>query len=187
MIRGSGLKGLVSLDKKTKIHSINLIRPLLEFEKKDLEFISIKVFNFFVDDPSNKNTEFQRTRVRNMINEFKINGMDKNKFFLTLKNLKKSNLALMFYIDQNKELNSFLHKKKRELILKKNFFNHPYEIVLRSFADSLKLIGEKYYYSRGKKIDNILDKIDKNTLKKETLAGCVIKKVNQSVIISKEH
>ena len=73
------------------------------------------------------------------------------------------------------------------MILKKNFFNHPYEIVLRSFADSLKLIGEKYYYSRGKKIDNILDKIDKNTLKKETLAGCVIKKVNQSVIISKEH
>ena len=41
-------------------------------------------------------------------------------------------------------------------------------------------------YPRGKKIDFILDKIKRNTLKKETLAGCVIKKVNQTVIITKE-
>lgn len=34
MIRGSGLKGLISLEKKTIINSINLIRPLLDFEKK---------------------------------------------------------------------------------------------------------------------------------------------------------
>ena len=36
MIRGSGLKGLVSLEKNTKFASINLIRPLLGFEKKDM-------------------------------------------------------------------------------------------------------------------------------------------------------
>ena len=42
-------------------------------------------------------------------------------------------------------------------------------------------------FTRGKKIDLILEKIKKNTLKKETLAGCVIKKVNQTIIITKEH
>ena len=35
MLRGSGLKGLVSLGLKTKIGNINLIRPLLKFNKKD--------------------------------------------------------------------------------------------------------------------------------------------------------
>ena len=187
MIRGSGLKGLVSLEKRTKISSINLIRPLLNFEKKDLEFISSHVFNFFVKDPSNVNTIFQRIKIRNIISEFKKNGLDKNKLLLTLKNLKKSNQALKFYVEQNKELNSFLHKKNSELVLNENFFNHPYEVVFRSLTDSLKIIGGKYYFTRGKKIDYILNKIMKNTLKKETLAGCLVKKINQTVIITKEY
>jgi len=187
MIRGSGLKGLVSLEKKTKIETINLIRPLLYFEKKNLEFISTYVFNFFVKDPSNENTIFQRIKIRNMISELKKNGLDKDKLFLTLKNLKKSNQALKFYVEQNKELNSFLHERNRELVLNENFFNHPYEVVFRSLTDSLKIIGGKYYSTRGKKIDFILNKIMKNTLKKETLAGCLVKKINQTVIITKEY
>ena len=187
MIRGSGLKGLVSLEKKTKFASINLIRPLLDFEKKDLEFISNHVFNFFINDPSNENIKFQRIKIRKIINEFKYNGLDKDKLFLTLKNLRKSNQALTFYIEQNKKLNSFLYKNNRELILNENFFNHPHEVVFRSLSDYLKIVGDKYNFTRGKKIDFILDKIKKNTLKKETLAGCVIKKVNQTVIITKEH
>ena len=187
MIRGSGLKGLVSLEKNTKFASINLIRPLLDFKKNDLEFISNHVFNFFVNDPSNENTKFQRIKIRNIISQFKNNGLDKEKLFLTLKNLKKSNEALNFYVEQNKELNSFLYKKNKELVLNENFFNHPYEVVFRSLSDSLKIIGDKYNFSRGKKIDFILDKIKKNTLKKETLAGCVIKKTNQTVIITKEY
>ena len=186
MIRGSGLKGLISLEKKTNINSINLIRPLLDFEKKNLEFISNYVFNFFVNDPSNKNTFFQRIKIRNILSEFKKNGLEKDKLFLTLKNLKKTNKALIFYTEKNKELNSFFHKKNKELVLNKFFFTQPYEIIFRSLVDSLKLIGGKYYFSRGKKVDYILDKIKKNTLKKETLAGCIIKKVNQTVIITKE-
>tara|TARA_B100000700_G_scaffold93679_1_gene105710 strand:+ start:7956 stop:8981 length:1026 start_codon:yes stop_codon:yes gene_type:complete len=186
MIRGSGLKGLVSLEKKTNISSINLIRPLLDFEKKNLEFVSSYVFDFFVKDPSNENTVYQRIKIRNLIQEFKKKGLDKDKLLLTLKNLKKSNQALNFYVKKNKELNSFLDQKNRELVLNELFFSQPYEVVFRSLSDSLKIIGGKYNFTRGKKIDHILGKINKNSLKKETLAGCVLKKVNQTVIITKE-
>ena len=187
MIRGSGLKGLTSFQKKTTIDENNLIRPLLNFEKKDLEYISNHVFNFFVKDPSNKNIDFKRIKIRKIINEFKISGLKKDKLFLTLKNLKTSNKAIKFYTEQNKRVNSFLDKKNKKLILNDIFFNQPYEVVFRSFSDSLKVIGEKYFTARGKKIDNILKMIEKNTLKKETLAGCIVKKVNQTVIISKEY
>ena len=186
MIRGSGLKGLVSLEKKTTLGKINLIRPLLGFNKKDLEFISKHVFNFFIKDPSNENIKYMRIRIRKLINEFKSNGLDKDKLFLTLKNLKKSNQAISFYVERNKELNSFFYKDKKELVLNKNFFNHPYEVVFRSISDCIKLVGNKYNAARGKKIDYILEKIRYKNLKKETLGGCVIKKVNQTVIISKE-
>ena len=187
ILRGSGLRGLVSFGKKTKIKGIYLIRPLLEFQKKDLIFISSFVFNFFINDPSNENIKYLRTRIRNLIAEFKKDGLDKDKLFLTLKNLKRSDDAIIFYVQNNKKLNSFFNKKKGELILNKNFFDHPYDVVFRSFSDFIKLIGEKSNFVRGRKLDNILKKIQENNLRKETLGGCVIKKVNQTVILKKEH
>jgi tRNA(Ile)-lysidine synthase len=144
------------------------------------------VFNFFINDASNNDTKFTRIRIRKLINEFQNNGLDKAKLFLTLKNLKKSNHALSFYVEKNKKLNSFFYKEKKELVLNEFFFNHPYEVVFRSISDFIKLVGNKYNAVRGKKIDYILEKIRQNSLKKETLGGCVIKKVNQTVIISKE-
>ena len=88
---------------------------------------------------------------------------------------------------QNKKLNSFFDSTDRKLVLSKNFFLQPYEIVFRSFSDSITLIGKKYNAVRGKKIDNILDKIGKNTFKNETLGGCIIKKAHHTVVIHKEH
>ncbi len=186
MTRGSGLKGLTSLEKKTKIGSINLLRPLLDFEKENLEFISNYVFNFFVQDPSNENINYKRIKIRKIMSEFKTSGLEKQKLFLTLKNLKNANIALIFYVEQNKKINSSLDKKNKRLFLNELFFNQPYEILFRSFSDSLKVIGGKYFSARGKKIDKVLQKIKDNSLNKETLAGCIIKKVNHTVIITKE-
>ncbi len=186
MTRGSGLKGLTSLEKKTTISSINLIRPLLDFDKENLEFISKHVFNFFVQDPSNENINFKRIKIRKIMNEFKAVGLEKHKLFLTLKNLKNANNALIFYIEHNKKINSFFDKKNNQLLLNDSFFKQPHEILFRSFSDSLKTIGGKYFFARGKKIDKVLQKIRDNTLNKVTLAGCIIKKVNHTVIIRKE-
>ena len=63
MIRGSGLKGLVSLGESTQIQNINLIRPLIKFDKKDLLFISKFVFNFYVNDPSNYDPKYNRVKM----------------------------------------------------------------------------------------------------------------------------
>ena len=187
MIRGSGLKGLTSLGKKTQIDQINLIRPLIEFKKKDLKFISSHVFNFFVEDPSNENEKYTRIKIRNLIEKFNNIGLDKEKLFLTISNLKKSDEVINSYVEINKEKNSFFNLKKKELILNDDFFNQPYEIVFRSVSDSIKIIGKSYSPVRGKKIDNIIQKIKKEGFVRETLGGCVIKKVNQTVFLSKEY
>ena len=69
LVRGSGLKGLISLGKSTKYkdQNLNILRPLLDLEKNDLIHISKKVFNFFVKDPSNINEDYKRTRIRNLL------------------------------------------------------------------------------------------------------------------------
>ena len=187
MARGSGLKGLVSLGEKTQIQNINLIRPLIKFDKKDLLFLSKFIFNFYVDDPSNYDPKFNRIKIRNFISQLKSTGFDKKKFQLTLENLKRSDKTIRFYVERNKKINSTMSQKKNELILKRDFFDNSYEVVFRSLSDLIHFVGKKQNAVRGKKIDNILVKIKNKRLFKETLGGCVIKMVNQTVILTKEH
>ena len=53
-------------------------------------------------------------------------------------------------------------KEKNFILLNEVFFRQPYEVVFRSFSDSLKTIGGRYFSTRGKKkIDNILQMIKK--------------------------
>ena len=187
MVRGSGLKGLVSLGEVTRIHDINLLRPLIKFDKKDLLFISKFVFNFYVDDPSNYDTKFSRVKIRNFIDQLKSVGFNNKKLQLTIKNLKSSDETIRFYVEKNKKVNSRLSEKKKELVLQNEFFNNSYEVVFRSLSDLIHFIGKKHSPVRGKKIDNILNKIKNKRLFKETLGGCVIKMINHTVILTKEY
>ena len=187
ILRGSGLKGLISLSKKTKISNVNLLRPLCHLQKNDLIFVANKVFNFYVQDSSNEDEKFQRVKVRKFIKKLKLNGLGKKKFFNTLNNLNHSNDVVNFYVEENLKKNSYLIYKRDKLILNNSFFRQPYEIVFRAFSESLRIIGNKYYSARGKKISRIIDEIINNRLNKTTLGGCIVEKVNQSVIISKEH
>ena len=186
MARGSGLKGLVSLGTNTQIENINLIRPLIKFDKRDLIFLSKFIFNFYVDDPTNDDIKFNRIKVRNLIKEFKDFGLDKKKFQLTIENLKKSDQSIKFYVEKNKRENSNFNYRKNELILKENFFDNSHEVIFRSLSDLIHLVGKKPNFVRGKKIENILNKIKVQKLRKETLGGCVIKMVNHTVILTKE-
>ena len=187
LVRGSGLRGLISLDKKSKTGQIKLHRPLLDQKKSDLIFLSNKVFNFYVKDPSNEEDKFLRIKIRKLIFNLQKDGLDKNKLSMTIDNLKRSNNVIDFYVKENLEKNTSFSLKKNHLILNKEFFKQPYEVILRAFSDSIQFVGKKYYSARGKKLDRIIKDIENDRVYKSTLGGCVIEKVNQTVIISKEH
>tara|TARA_B100001121_G_scaffold304696_1_gene320663 strand:- start:607 stop:1635 length:1029 start_codon:yes stop_codon:yes gene_type:complete len=187
LLRGSGLKGLISLDKISKSGDKFLLRPLLNQTKDDLIFVSKKVFNFYINDPTNKDEKYLRIRLRRLIEELKKNGLDTKKFNKTIANLKNSNNVVNFYVDENLKKNSFYLNKKNKVLLNKEFFQQPYEVIFRAISDIIKLVGGKYYASRGKKLDNIIEEIEKNRFSRVTLGGCIIEKVNQTIIVRKEH
>ena len=187
IIRGSGLKGLISLNKQSKINEINLFRPLLNQKKDELIFLSKYVYNFFVEDPSNKDEKYLRIKIRNLLKELQNNGLDKKKFLLTINNLKYSDEVIKFYLKENIKKNVYFSKNKNQIIINNDFFRQPEEIIFRSFSDLINKIGKKYYSVRGKKLDRIIKKIKSNDMSKLTIGGCIIEKVNQSVILSKEH
>jgi len=186
ILRGSGLKGLISLDKETHKNQINLIRPLIKIDKKDLIYISNFIFGSYIKDPSNEDDSFKRVKVRNFLEQLSSEGFDRKKFFLTIKNLKFANENIEFYTKKNLEDNVTILSKKNDIILKKIFFSQSNEVVFRSLTEVIKIVGKKYYAVRGKKIDKVIDLINTKFSFKVTLGGCIIKKVNETVILSKE-
>ncbi len=186
--RGSGLKGLVSFSEKTQRDKVNILRPLLSFEKKQLNYVTTKVFNSYIEDPSNKETKFKRVRIREYVKNLQDDGLDKNKFLLTIKNLTDSNETIKFYVAKNLKDNSYIYDDNSKIIINKEFFNQPHEVIFRSLTEIIKLVGNNYYFVRGKKVDALIDKLkDKTTINlKLTLGNCVINKVKQSVIVRKE-
>ncbi len=186
ILRGSGLQGLVSLDRETQKNQINLIRPLIKIDKKDLIYISNYIFGSYIKDPSNEDDKFKRVKIRNFLNQLSLEGLDRKKFFLTIKNLKLANENIKFYTKKNLDKNVTFLQNKQNVILKEDFFSQSKEVVFRSLAEVIKLVGKKYYAVRGKKIDKIINLIKSKSSFKVTLGGCIIKKVNQTLILSKE-
>jgi len=133
LTRGSGLKGLISFNKTTKYKSenLNILRPLLDLNKENLVFISKKVFKSYINDPSNRNEDFKRIRVRKLLQSLEKEGLDKNKLVLTINNLKDSDQSIKFYENKNMKENTVFLKEKKTCILKKEFFDQAHEVILR--------------------------------------------------------
>ena len=188
IVRGSGLNGLISFNKKTKYkdQKLNILRPLLDVEKKDLIYIAKKVFNFFIKDPSNVNEEFKRTRIRNLLQLLEKEGLDKKKLTLTINNLKDSDNSIKFYLDKNLEENATFLKKKNIYILKQKFFEQSHEIIFRSLTKIIQKIGKKYYPTRGKSISKLIKGIYSKSFSKVTLGGCFVDRANETILISRE-
>ena len=94
---------------------------------------------------------------------------------------------IKFYVKENLRNNSRYLSVQKKLILKRTFFEQPQEVIFRSFSDSIKFIGKKHYSPRGKKLQKIINNIQKNQLFRVTLGNCIIESINQSIIITKEH
>jgi len=188
IVRGSGLNGLISFNKETKYKNqkLDIVRPLLDVEKKDLIYLAKKVFNFFIKDPSNINEEFKRTRIRYLLQSLEKEGLDKKKLILTINNLKDSDRSIKFYLDKNLKKNAIYLKKKNVYILNQNFFDQSHEIIFRSLTKIIQMLGKKYYPVRGKSINVLIKGINAKSFSKVTLGGCFIERVNQTILISKE-
>ena len=187
--RGSGLNGLISFDSnaKYKDQNLNILRPLINLEKKDLIYISKEVFSFFVKDPSNINQDYKRTRIRNLLYTLEKEGLDIKKLKLTINNLKDSDKSIKFYVDKNLEKNSIFLKIKNIYILNNNFFDQSHEIIFRSLTKIIQKLGKKYYPARGKSVNELIKGINRKSFSKVTLGGCFIERVNETILISKEN
>ena len=106
---------------------------------------------------------------------------------LTISNLKDSDKSITFYVDKNLKENVIFFKKKNICILNKNFFNQSHEVIFRSLTNIIQKLGKKYYPVRGKSMNKLIVAISSKLFSKATLGGCIIDRVNETILISKEN
>ena len=162
LFRGSGLTGLSSMSESINYSSnLKIIRPFLNFKKKDLRYVTLNFFKTYINDPSNEDEKFLRIRIRKYRKNMEKEGLDTSKIIKTVNNLLSANKAINFY--KNKALYkhvSFLSKNKC-LMNKQIFSEDAGEVVFKSFSDILSLVSGKYYPPRSKKIVNLINNVKK--------------------------
>ncbi len=70
LFRGSGLDGLSAIAELSEVNEIKLVRPLLDFQKSELQdFLRAKKISWF-EDETNKDEKFLRNKIRNFLSSF---------------------------------------------------------------------------------------------------------------------
>jgi len=121
-----------------------------------------------------------------LFKDLRSEGFSLEKFKLTVDNLRDSNFTINYYVDLNIKNNSKYFIESKYYILNKDFFDQPHEIIFRSIIILFKKIGNRYYPPRGKSVAELLLKLQSDQIKKINISGCILEKINNSVIIYKE-
>ena len=184
--RGSGIQGLSSMNKMTKLNNkTKLFRPLLNTNKEDLIFLAKNYFGKIFRDPSNTNQKYLRTNIRNLIKQFEKNGIKRDQIINSINNLAATRDTLNSYI-QAIEKKCLTKKKDIVYIDLKNFLHQNNDIQLKILSNSLKYVSKSYYPPRAKKILSLISRIKLKKEIKATLGGCMVAKRQFTLVISKE-
>ncbi|MFM8423357.1 MAG: tRNA lysidine(34) synthetase TilS [Candidatus Fonsibacter sp.] len=134
LIRGSGIKGLTSLQNVSELNKdFYLLRPLLHFTKEELLSLTKKIFSTWIEDPSNLNEKFLRVRIRKMQSRLQKEGFDPKRVLKTIENLNTAKNSLDFYIlkSEKKYLNFF---KEGYVTLKSTIFKNYFRSFIFKYS-----------------------------------------------------
>ena len=174
------MKPISKIDKQ-----INLCRPLLNIKKKFLTKISLNIFGKYFKDPSNKNTKFLRTKIRNLKKHLENSGIKYEQIFRSIQNLSLTKNTLDGYL--NKIFKDLIKKKNNQVTIdfkKYSKLNHDTKIAL--INESIKKLKKNYYDLRVKKVVNLIKNLSKKNFKKSTLGGCIFIKKEEKLCLKVE-
>ena len=143
------------------------------------------MFGKYINDPSNSDKKFLRTKIRNLESSLEESGINYDQIFKSINNLASSNDILDSYYSQ-------IFKKvvkassKQILINLDKFGKYENEIKIWIINYCLKILKKNYYNPRTKKVIYLIGKLSGKKFKKSTLGGCVFEKNDHLLSIKLE-
>ena len=143
LLRGSGLKGLASMEGVSYMADFRILRPLLTVPKARLEATVAKFRLGFVDDPSNRSTKYLRVRARNFLSDYLTKeGVPPQRLAQTATHLARCQAVIQAQTNRLSANCRALKATGEATIELAPFTNATAEIALRLLADTLCLVGE---------------------------------------------
>ena len=103
LLRGSGLTGLAAMQRVTSLPGagdVALVRPLLDIPKARL-IATLRVGKIeFADDPTNRDPQFTRARLRGLMPQLAREGLDAGRLALLARRLKRADQAIEVAVDR---------------------------------------------------------------------------------------
>jgi tRNA(Ile)-lysidine synthase len=174
LIRGSGVKGLSSLKVKSRYKNTNLtlVRPLLEYSKKSLVAYLSEQKQVYINDRTNYNNKYDRSRIRKLSQQLIHEGLSKVRFKNVLKNLKSADTAINTAVSNYLETQVKFNQKKIISFKSKEFINLPEEIQHRVLVKLCRFAGKSNKVPRSRSVQELINSIVKEKSFKRTLNSC---------------
>jgi tRNA(Ile)-lysidine synthase len=186
LFRGSGIDGLASMDKITKLYDMNIVRPFLNLLKDDLRNYLIEQNIKWVEDESNNDEKYLRNKIRYFLNSFDNRNeiVERVNFAVEEINKAKCFIATEFEKYSNKllDFNSFGTCLISYEKLKKINDDMRYRLM----AHVAMRVSGNVYKPRFQKLKRLCDSIinlSENDIFRTTFYGCIFEKYGASHIM----
>ncbi len=171
-VNGSNLEGLASMDYVTNFKKILILRPLIDYNKSEILKFNLKNKIKFISDPSNKDINFTRIKIRNFLQNNKYKNKVKYEFLYIKKqipNYKKMIWEIFIFNLSNVSSNQIKFSFK-------NLITYDDVIVEKIILCLLKFFTNKKTPTKSSKIMIFIENLKKPSFKTFNLSGVIIKK-----------
>ena len=181
-INGSNLSGLESINKTTYFNNIQILRPLIEIDKKSILTFNKKHKVDYIIDPTNRDINYTRIKLRNFLQNNK-HKREIEKDFLNIKkhipNYKKmiweTLIDNLIYVSATKIKISFNNLMKLDDL-----------IIEKHILCLLIFFNKKKAQTKSTKIIILMDTLRKPSFKTFNLSGIIIKKNSDFLTFSQK-
>lgn len=190
LARGSGLSGLAGMARTSALDHITLIRPFLDIPKARL-LATLKTAKIpFIEDPSNQDPRFARTRLRQLATALAREGLDAARLSALARRLGRAEQALARATEQ--ALAGLCRKGSTgpgELVMDGiGFAGLPAEIALRVLGRAIGQIGREGPVELGKLerlLAAVLESGATRARMRRTLAGAMITVDAEKIVVER--
>ena len=181
-LNGSNLEGLGSMNCITYFDRIQIIRPLITYNKKSIIDFNNQNKVRFLHDPSNDDINFTRVKVRKFLQKTENYNLVKNDFNSIKKKI--PNYKRMIWESLSKNLikvNSDKVRIRFDYLLKNDDL-----IIEKHILIILKFFSSKNYKTKSSKINLLIDAIKKPEFKLFNVSSIIVEKYGDFLIFSEK-
>jgi tRNA(Ile)-lysidine synthase len=190
LLRGSGIGGLAAMARETEREGVRLARPLLRVPKSRLIATLNKAKIGFAEDPTNRDPNFTRPRLRALMPALAAEGGDTRNLARLAARLARANAAVEILADGAERYLALREGNIRPSGFDaKAFAAMPEEIRLRLLQRAIDRFGHEGPAELGK-VETLLSVLDRAVAQRgaksrprQTLAGALISLSNGRIIV----